>query len=242
MNREYQQYVAEKLGQTIGYTEYLAESLNEGVTTGGKRNVLGGVSKLDESTSVDALIAKVDQVITEVNDNSSKAVLENKYPFLKVMTDAKKKAFYTLDAENKQAIVETLNASVWFNEADVTGIMEAVIAHKNENVPAHIKFMPADFKQAWSSMNENEKARVNAKAQLYTIKTPYQAMTFWSEIDMRGLNERIEIQKNNVKIEAQLNESQGTEGLIPVNQVVEMQRGYSQGYLEMLSRQADYRK
>ena len=242
LNREYQQYVAEKLGQTIGYTEYLAESLNDGVTTGGKRNVLGGVSKLDESTSVDALIAKVDQVITEVNDNSSKAVLENKYPFLKVMTDAKKKAFYTLDAKNKQAIVETLNASVWFNETDVTGIMEAVIAHKNENVPAHIKFMPADFKQAWSLMNENEKARVNAKAQLYTIKTPYQAMTFWSEIDMRGLNERVEIQKNNAKIEAQLNESQGTEGLIPVNQVVEMQRGYSQGYLEMLSRQADYRK
>jgi hypothetical protein len=50
------------------------------------------------------------------------------------------------------------------------------------------------------------------------------------------------IQELNAKIEAQLNESQGTEGLIPVNQVVEMQRGYSQGYLEMLSRQADYRK
>lgn len=240
-NRAYSQYIAEKLGQSIGYTEYLAESLNEGVAVGGKRNVLGSISKLDESTSVDALIAKVDQVITEVNDKSSKAVLENKYPFLKVMSDAKKKAFYALEGDVKQAIVETLNGAVWFNENDVVGIMEAVINHKNENVPAHIKFMPAEYKQAWSLMNESEQNRIHAKSQLYSIRTPYQAKAFWDDLDLRGINERIELEKNNAKLQ-KLNESQSTEGLVPVNQVVEMQRGYSQGYLEMLSRGAGYRK
>lgn len=240
LNRNYAQYLAEKLGHTIGYTEYIAESLNDG-TSVNKRNVLKGVSKLDEATSVDSLLAKVDQVIAEVNDKSASAVLEGKYPFLKVMSDASKKAFFALDSETKHAIVETLGAAVWFNENDVTSIMEAVVSHKNQNVPAYLKFMPNDFKEAWNSMNENEKNRIHAKAQLYTIKTPYQAMSFWNEMDLRGVNERIELEKNNTKLQ-KLNESQSTEGLVPVNQVVEMQRGYSQGYLEMLQRQAGYRK
>jgi len=239
-NRDYTQYLSEKLGQSIGYSEYLAESLNDG-TVSGKRNVLGNVSKLDESTSVDALIAKVDHVIAEVNDNSSKAVLENKYPFLKVMSDAKKQAFYNLDSPTKQAIVETLGAAVWFNENDVAGIMEAVVDQKNANIPIHIRFMPDEYKTSWNIMNENEKARVHAKSQLYAIKTPYQAKAFWDDIDFRGINERIEIEKHNSKMQ-KLNESQSTEGLVPVNQVVEMQRGYSQGYLERMQRQAEYRK
>jgi len=58
---------------------------------------------------------------------------------------------------------------------------------------------------------------------------------------MRGINERIETEKHNAKITQQLNESQSTEGLIPVNQVVEMQRGYSQGYLETMLRNANSR-
>jgi hypothetical protein len=157
------------------------------------------------------------------------------------MSPAKQKAFYALAADEKQAIVEALGASVWFNESDVVSIIESVIAHKNQNIPAHIKFMPAEYKQAWSQMNENEKNKVHAKSQLYSIKTPYQAKAFWDDLDLRGINERIELEKNNAKLQ-KLNESQSTEGLVPVNQVVEMQRGYSQGYLEMLSRGADYRK
>jgi len=242
LNRDYAQYLSEKLGQSIGYTEYVVESLNGGTSVNGKRNVLNGIEKLDESTSVDALIAKVDQVITEVTDKSSKAVLESRYPFLKVMSEPKQKAFYALGTEEKQAIVEALGASIWFNENDVVGIIEAVLNHKNQNLPAHVRFMPAEYKEVWNSMNESEKNRIHAKSQLYSIKTPYQAKAFWDEMDLRGVNERIEREKSNAKIQAQLNESQSTEGLIPVNQVVEMQRGYSHNYLEMLSRQASYRQ
>jgi hypothetical protein len=229
LNREYSQYVAEKLGQSIGYAEYIAESLTDG-TTVNKRNVLGGVSKLNES-SIDSLISKVDQVITEVHDKSSKAVLESKYPFLKVMSEANKKSFFGLEANTKQAIVEALNGSVWFNENDIVGIMEAVVNHKEQNIPTYIRFMPAEYKAIWNEMNESEKSKIHAKAQLYTVNTPYQVKAFWDDIDLRGINERIEIQKYNTKKTQQLNESQSTEGLVHVDQVVEMQRGYSQGYL-----------
>ena len=240
LNRDYSQYIAEKLGQSIGYSEYIAESLGEGNIVS-KRNILGGVSKLNESNSIDSLISKVDQVITEVNDKSSKAVLENKYPFLKVMGEANKKVFFNLEANTKQAIVEALNGSVWFNENDIVGIMEAVVNHKEQNIPTYIRFMPVEYKVLWNEMNESEKSKVHAKAQLYTVNTPYQVKAFWDDLDMRGINERIESTKRNAKITQQLNESQSTEGLIPVNQVVEMQRGYSQGYLETMLRSANSR-
>ena len=238
MNREYSQYVAKKLDESIGYSEYIAESLTDG-TTLNKRNIMGGISKIDESNSIDYLISKVDQVITDVNDKSSKAVLENKYPFLKVLGEANKKSFFALESNTKQAIVEALNGAIWFNENDVVGIMEAVVNHKEQDTPTYLRFMPAEYKPLWNEMNESEKSKIHAKAQLYTVNTPYQVKAFWDEMDMRGINERIEIEKHNTKIQNQLNESQSTEGLIPVNQVVEMQRGYSQGYLEMMLRNAN---
>ena len=239
-NRDYSQYLAEKVGQSIGYAEYLGESLQDGTATG-KRNIMNGISKLDESNSIDSLISKVDQVITDVNDKSSKAVLESKYPFLKVMNEVNKKSFFGLESDTKQAIVEALNGAVWFNENDIVGIMEAVVNHKEQNIPTYIRFMPAEFKPTWLEMNENEQGRVHAKAQLYTVNTPYQVKSFWDDIDMRGVNERIEIEKYNTKKMQQLNESQSTEGLVPVDQVVEMQRGYSQNYLEVMLRNANTR-
>jgi hypothetical protein len=240
LNRDYSQYLAEKVGQSIGYAEYIAESLGDG-TTVGKRNILGAVGKLDESNAIDNLISKVDQVITEVNDKSSKTVLESKYPFLKVMNEDNKKSFFGLESNTKQAIVEALNGAVWFNENDIVGIMEAVVNHKEQNIPTYIRFMPAEYKPTWNEMNESEKSRIHAKAQLYTVNTPYQVKAFWDDLDMRGINERIEIQKYNTKKMQQLNESQSTEGLVPVDQVVEMQRGYSQGYLETMLRNANSR-
>jgi hypothetical protein len=239
-NRDYAKYLAQKLEESIGYSEYIAESLTDG-TTVSKRNILNGISKIDESTSIDALLSKVDQVITEVNDKSSKSVLENKYPFLKVIGEDHKKSFFALESNTKQAIVEALNGAVWFNENDVLGIMEAIVNHKEQDIPTYLRFMPTEYKPTWNEMNESEKAKIHAKAQLYTVNTPYQVKAFWDEMDMRGVNERIEIEKHNTKMQKQLNESQSTEGLVPVNQVVEMQRGYSQGYLERMLRNANSR-
>lgn len=234
-NREYAQYIGEKLTQNIGYAEYIAESLNTGAVVTEKRNILNGVSKVDQ------LVAKVDEAIVEIKSNTAKETLENKYPFLKVMGEANKKSFYALDADSKQAIVETLSGAIWFNESDVVSIMEAVLDEKTKTLPTHIKFMPNEYKPMWDKMNESEKNRIHSKAQLYSINTPYQAKAFWDELDFRGINERIEIEKTNNKI-TKINESQGTEGLIPVNQVVDMTRGYSQDYIDMLNRQMSYRK
>ena len=240
-NRGYSEYLAEKLGQGIGYTEYVVEQINTGKVSTSGRNLLGGVQKLDESASIDNLIGKVDEIISEVKSDSSMNVLEARYPFLKVMRDENKKKFFDLESNMKQSIVETLGAAVWFNESDVLGIIDAVINESTKSLPSHVRFMPAEYKQLWDKMNESEKNRVHSKAQLYTINTPYQAKAFWDEQDLRSINERIEIEKSNIKAQKQLNESQSTEGMMPVERVVEQQRGYTSNYLDTLLRGAQYR-
>lgn len=240
-NRDYSQYVAERSAQGIGYTEYLAEQLNEGLDVS-KRNVMGGVAKLNESASVDSLVDRVDQVIADVNSSSAKSVLESKYPFLKVLSESNKETFYKLDTNTKQSVVETLGASIWFNESDVIGIIESVINESTKNLPNHIRFMPAEYKPVWNKMNESEQNRIHAKSQLYTLNTSYQVKTFWDEQDLRGIDERIELEKNNAKMQKLNESSQGTEGMVSVDRIVEHQRGYSSNYLDTLKRGATYRQ
>jgi hypothetical protein len=158
------------------------------------------------------------------------------------MSESNKESFYKLDTKTKQSIVEALGASIWFNESDVIGIMESVINESTKDIPNHLKFMPAEYKPIWNKMNENEKNRIHAKSQLYTLNTSYQVRAFWDEQDLRGINERIELEKNNAKMQKLNESSQGTEGMVSVDRIVEHQRGYSSNYLDTLKRGAMYRK
>jgi hypothetical protein len=198
-NRAYSQYVAEKTTQGIGYTEYVAEQLNSGNTAPKKRSLLDDVERLTESTSIDNLVSSVDAVIAEVNSNSSKAVLESRYPFLKVLSESNRDKFYKLESTEKQAIVETLGAAIWFNENDVLGIMDAVLNESTKELHILEKFMPDTMKPIWNKMNENEKGRIYAKSQLYNLNTPYQVKSFFDEQDFRGVNERVEIETQNME-------------------------------------------
>jgi len=240
LNREYVEYVAEKASKGISYAEYIAESLNSGSFTPNK-GLLSGVTDLNESKQIEMITEGIDTVINTVKEESASAVLENKYPFLKVLNKEKKDAFYNFDTKTKQAIVEAMNASVWFNEADVTGIIAAVVENINKAIPNHLRYMPNEYKASWDNMTEAEQNQVHTKSQLYTLNTPYQVKSFWDEIDFRGVNERVEREKANRKLQ-QINESQSTEGAIPVNRVVDMTRGYSQTYIDSLMRGAENRK
>lgn len=235
-NRKYSQYLGRKISENIGYVEYIVKSINEGKVFPKKRNAFKNVSKIDD------LVSKVDEAITIIQNKSANSVLEKRYPFLKFLNDENRKKFYSLDNETKQAIVETLSGSVWFNEADIVSIMEAVISDKNKDIPNYIKLMPSEYKEIWNNMNESEKNKIHAKAQLYKINNAYQAKTFWDQLDLRKINERIEIEKNNLQNMKKLNESQSTEGMIEINKLIEAQRGYSNEYINSLLRQANYRK
>jgi Prohead core protein serine protease len=244
---KYSEYIGENLQKGIAYSEYLAESMNEKLTpnAGAKtRRLLDDVKKLnesieisvDEASGVDELVDAVDGILAHIKSNSANTVLENKYPFLKLLSESNKQKFYALEPTMKTAIVETMKGAVYFTEAEVINLMEAVMNVETENTPAYIKFMPEKYKTIFENMTEGELNWIAAQASTVKIATPYQAKAFWDSRDLRGINERI-AQAANINNQ-EINEGQGKEGYVSLKEVNENLRGYSSNYLEMLKRRA----
>jgi hypothetical protein len=244
---KYSEYLGENVQKGIAYSEYIAETMNEKITPNTNikaRRLLSDVKKLNESTSyevtdasgVDELANAVDGILSHIKSNSANAVLENKYPFLKLLSESNKQKFYTLDSDTKTAIVETMRGAIFFTEGEVINIMESVMNKQVENTPAYVRFMPEKYKTVFESMNDTERNWMAAQASTQVINTPYQAKAFWDSRDLRPINERI-AQANNINNQT-LNESQGKEGYISLVQVNESLRGYSNSYLDALKRRA----
>jgi hypothetical protein len=155
---------------------------------------------------------------------------------LKLLNDTNKQKFYALEPSIKTAIVETLRGAVFFNESEVINLMEAVMNKETENIPTYIRFMPEKYKSIFEKMTDGETNWIAAQAANMIINTPYQAKSFWDSRDLRSISERI---AQNANINNQiLNESQGKEGFISLEQVNQGLRGYSNEYLESLKRRA----
>ena len=244
---KYSNYLGENLNAGIQYSNYIAETLNEKMIPGATaktRSLLGEVKKLNESaefevsenSSVDDLVNAVDGILTHIKSNSANAVLEGKYPFLKLLSESRKQAFYALTQDDKKAIVETMKGAIFFTEEEVVNIMEAVLNKQVENTPAYVRYMPANYKEVYESMTDGERNWIAAQANNLSLNTPYQVKSFWDSRDLRGIRERI-ANSANINNET-INENQGKEGYVSLKQVNEGLRGYSNAYIEMLQRRA----
>ena len=243
---KYADYLGENLEKGIKYSEYIAESMNEKLTPSAAvsarklladiKNINEGVSyEVNEESGVDELVSAVDGILGHIKSTSANAVLENRYPFLKLLSESNKQKFFSLDQETKSSIVETMRGAVYFTEAEVINIMEAVLNKTNENVPNYVRFMPEKFKEVFESMTDAERNWIAAQANNFQLNTPYQVKSFWDSRDLRGIYERIAI---NNSTNEKINESQGTEGYVSLNKVNESLRGYSNDYIEALKRRA----
>ena len=243
---KYADYLGENLEKGIKYSEYLAETMNEKISPSAAvsaRKLLADVKTLNEGVTyevneesgVDELVAAVDGIIGHIKSNSANAVLENRYPFLKLLNENNKQKFFSLDQETKTAIVETLRGAVYFTEAEVINLMEAVLNKQEENTPNYVRFMPEKYKQVFESMTDGERNWVAAQAHNFQLNNAYQVKSFWDSRDLRGIYERIAIEKSNAE---KINESQGAEGYVSLNKVNESLRGYSNDYLDALKRRA----
>jgi len=243
----YSEYLGENLQKGIAYSEYIAETMNEKINIGADvktRRLLSDVKKLnesagvqvDETSGVDDIVNAVDGILAHIKSNSANVVLEGKYPFLKLLSEANKKNFYALEPNMKNAIVETMKGAVYFTEVEVINLMEAVMNAETQNIPAHIKFMPEKYKSIFESMTDGERNWIATQASTVKINTPYQAKTFWDSRDLRSISERIA--RIEIAATQEINESQGKEGYVSLKEVNENLRGYSSNYLTMLMRRA----
>lgn len=239
----YSQYVAENLDKNIAFAEYIVEGLNE--LAANPANPKAATEKLNESvralneslninvnesSSIDSIVAAVAAVARKVESNTADAVLESAYPFLKIMSKDGKTNFTNLDAQTKTDVVKALGTIAWTNESEVNNIIQAIVTKKNENVPAYIQFMPVEYKEIYEAMTDREKSTLAAQAYGYQLISPYQVKNFWQTRNLTGIQERIELNKTQATTQ-HLNEGQGKEGYVSLAQVADKMRGYSQDYV-----------
>lgn len=246
---KFSDYLGENLDKNIQYADYLAEGLNESIGTPVKKmktdvdNInesanITVVTKVGETSSIDEIASAVSQLAMTIKSKSAGAVLENQYPFLKLMNESNKKMFLELDSQTKTDVIKVLGSAVWTNEAEIVHLMSAVVNKLNENVPSYIRYMPAQYKEIFESMTEPEKNRIASQANMVQLNTTYQIKSFWDTRDLKGVKERIYENTNINKIQQQVNESQSKEGYVSIQSVQDKQRGYSLDYVNRIGRLA----
>jgi hypothetical protein len=232
---DYIDLLGEKQEQGTYFSNYLARKMKENITTPAKVNE--GTASVTDGTKI-SIKEQVNTILTEIRSKSQEAVLEQRHPFLKLLTEAERTKFYALDMDTKGEVVSTLNSTVYMSGADVMHIVESVIAAKNANVPTYVKFMPDTYKPVYEKMNEGEKQAIAGRASMVKINTPYQAKTFWDTLDLRNIKERLIAEQRSQEIanNQAILESQGKEGFIPSDMVQTQMRGYSLSFVEDIKR------
>ena len=241
---EFSNFNATVFNEHVDFTNSLANQMNSSSFTKGivngvsDRNLQDNVSTITEGLDINS---KIDKVLTLINERSNTTVLEQQYPFLKLLSENNKQSFYSLDNDMKTEIVATLNAGVYLNESDVMTIVNGVLESKNSDLPKYVKLMPDKYKPVYESMNDHEKTEIHRKASsgFYRLNTPYQIKSFWDSQQLQTKMTILEENKNNQVLESAINEniSQSTEG-ITRSQFADYQRGYSKDYIQTLTRHA----
>jgi len=231
----------------VNYSNYMRKAVNSRDLSGNEiktedRELSSNVASITESKEVDtsnSIQEEISSLIKEIKSESTDAVLEQKYPFLKLLSEDNKNKFYELDKETKTDVIATLENAVYFTEKDVIELINQVVEHKSNAVPMYLRYMPEKYKELYEQINESEKSTIEGQASLYNMTTSYHVKSFWDQLDLGQLQERIFREKNaqeQAKNAATINESQSKEDLVPAEQVVNMRRGYSLDFVKSIGR------
>lgn len=194
---KYQDYVAENVNNIQKYQDYLAEKANEvysyatylGENAASKEdleNAVGYVSegkvesgkKVNENSSLDS---KIDAILENVKiARMSKLVESSKYPFVKNFNSEQLRSFNSLNEAQKEMVSKRIATN-----SDINEVLNEAATVSNDK--KWITNMPAEYEQAWNSLDESEKAAISLQAEMYTLETPYQIKNFWQT---RGLESR----------------------------------------------------
>ena len=209
------------------------------------RNLESNIASITESVqhNYTDLNDEIKNIVKRINENTQDSVLEARHPFLKLLDKDQKQYFYNLDSATKHDVVLALESSVYTSTSEVITIIEGVIAHKNSAIPSYLKFVPEKYKSLYEGMNQVEKDNIAALANsgMYKLNTPYQIKSFWDSQDFSNVELRIAENNKNEKLAnnaKMINESQSIEGYIPVSQVEQLSRGYSDDYIASIKRHA----
>lgn len=138
---------------------------------------------------------KIDALLEAINkqkiDESSE---EQKYPFLKLISEENRAVFADLDETKKEKVKkELLETNSYDSVVLNTAFENACNETEGSSEPAWLKHAPEKYRKIYESLDEAGQKRIQAQAQWYNgkLNTEYQIKNFWQT---RGLNENVALE------------------------------------------------
>lgn len=241
---DFENYLSGEMNEHIHFSKHLRDVINSGNLGDrfkkGDRN-LKDVKRIVESVNQEVeqnedIHDAIDKFVDKVS-NSRDSVLENRYPFLKLIDAENKNKFYKLDMDTKKDIVATMESSIYTTKEEVLSLMNQVVENKKNQKPIYLAYMPEKYKELWEQMNESERANLARRAKTYNMSTPYHVKTFWDTHDFDNQKARLHEEKM-AEESAKIYEGQSKEGFVPNKVVADRMRGYSDEYVQRIARGA----
>lgn len=146
------------------------------------------------------------------------------YPFLEVLTEAKREEFLALDKPRKTMVVNKINENSITEVSEIEGVINESSILGNE--ARWLTNTTEEYQKLWETLNENEKTRIVRLAEMRNFNSQQDIDKFW---DGLKLSKELELIKEN-SIEFDINK-----GVQQVNKISkDYKLGYSNDYINSI--------
>jgi len=220
---EYAEYIAENASEKkdfnklVEYTEMMMEKLQPESFV--SLNSIVDKSLYEQEKYYENLSGKIDRILENANKEGEKQ-MENKYPFLRFLSESKIKEFNSLSETEKERVSKALTKNPRYNEQDILKIWERALKEVEINEKWFVE-MPKEYVEIWESLDPAKKELIIKQSKLYSLDTPYKIKNFW---DTRNL---IKTSKLNENMQSEISKNMEK----PIDNTV-FSLGYSQDYIK----------
>lgn len=142
-------------------------------------------SKLDEKLS--KIMSSIEQ------EKRLDESVKTDFPFTALLSESDRKSFADLSLSDKKKVAEEIKKNPTTDAGIIKALWENVLASEAKKAaskePLWLAAAPKDYKVIFESATEAQKAAITARAEFYTLNTPYQIENFWQT---SGLNPKKE--------------------------------------------------
>lgn len=123
---------------------------------------------------------KLETIIQSLEkERSLDETVKAEFPFTQLLSENDRKRFAGLDATDKQKVAVEISKVPTTDSKVILKLWENALASNKVEEPLWLQLAPAAYKKAFENANAEVKDRIVARADFYSLNTPYQIENFW---------------------------------------------------------------
>lgn len=123
---------------------------------------------------------KLETIIQSLEkERSLDETVKAEFPFTQLLSESDRKRFAGLDATDKQKVAVEISKVPTTDSKVILKLWENALVSNKVFEPLWLQLAPAAYKKAFESANAEVKDRIVARADFYSLNTPYQIENFW---------------------------------------------------------------